>query len=81
LEGTLRYLGIEVDDALEISERNGVYQFQRFGRLAARPVASRPEAVVHYLEMPATDRNSATPTAPKLPGVGARPNIVKRRSL
>jgi integrase len=42
LESTVRYLGIEVDDALEISEQTEVQWFQRFGRLAACPVANRP---------------------------------------
>jgi integrase len=41
LESTLRYLGIEVDDALEVSEQTEVYWFDRFGRLVARPVANR----------------------------------------
>lgn len=30
---TVRYLGIEVDDALEISEQTEVRRFQRFGRV------------------------------------------------
>jgi integrase len=42
LESTVRYLGIKVDDALEISEQTEVSRFDRFGRLAAHPVANWP---------------------------------------
>jgi hypothetical protein len=34
LESTVRYLGIEVDDALEISEQTEVWWLDRFGRSA-----------------------------------------------
>jgi len=44
LESTVRYLGIEVDDALEISEQTEVWRFDRFGRLAAHLFANRPGA-------------------------------------
>jgi hypothetical protein len=46
LESTVRYLGIEVDDALEISEQTEVWRFERFGRLAASPRANRPLALM-----------------------------------
>jgi hypothetical protein len=39
---TLRYFGIEVDNALEISGQTEVYRFDRFGRLAAHLIANQP---------------------------------------
>lgn len=44
LESTVRYLGIEVEDVLEISEQIELYRFKRFGRLAAPPVVNRKKA-------------------------------------
>jgi integrase len=49
LESTVSHLGIEVYDALEITEQTEIWRFLRFGRLAAPPVANRPKPDVRHL--------------------------------
>ena len=46
LESTVRYLGIEVDDALEIAEQTEVQRRRRWSRLPDSTVADRPRAVI-----------------------------------
>ena len=50
LESTVRYLGIEVDDALEMAEQNGSVAIGARGEPSFQAVASRPEPDIRLRE-------------------------------